>query len=229
MIANNCYLTDNTGSGINTYYFEIMQNSTYYGFQINVYPLPKVLPSSLAYPSGASWTLLNDSNTYTPVLSFGAGLQRYFGFSSSIVSKTSGQISINSEGTMSIPATTTTLQNSQTNVHISNKTYTFISDACPQVTWVNSLVMDCNLINSKYNSERSSIFYSIPLSASFGNLITIPPYAPCLCSITSGIYQTIELSFYDTQGIPIFCRDSDVTVTLFLATEENNHHQQRQM
>ncbi len=204
MIANNCYLTDNTGSGINTYYFEIMQNSTYYGFQINVYPLPKVLPTSLAYPSGASWTLLNDSNTYTPVMSFGAGLQKYFGFSSSIVSKTSGQISINLEGTMSIPATITTLQNSQTNVHLSNKTYTFISDACPQVTWVNSLVMDCNLINSKYNSERSSIFYSIPLSAGFGNLITIPPYQPCLCSITSGIYQTIELSFYDTQSFQSF-------------------------
>jgi hypothetical protein len=108
MIANNCYLTDSTGTGINTYYFEIMQNSTYYGFQINVYPLPKVLPSSLAYPSGASWTLLNDSNSYTPVLSFGAGLQRYLGFSSSIVRKTSGQISINLEGTMSIPATITT-------------------------------------------------------------------------------------------------------------------------
>jgi hypothetical protein len=133
---------------------------------------------------------------------------------------------------MSIPATITTLQNSQTNVHLSNKTYTFISDACPQVTWVNSLAMDCNRINSKYNSERSSIFYSIPLSASFGNLITIPPYAPCLCSITSGIYQTIELSFYDTAGIPIFCRDSDVTVTLVLSTENdgpNHHHQQQRL
>ena len=45
------------------------------------------------------------------------------------------------------------------------------------------------------------------------------------------MYQTIELSFYDTQGIPIFCRDSDVTVTLVLSTEDgpNNHHQQRQM
>ena len=132
MIANNCYLTDSSGTGINTYYFEIMQNSTYYGFQINIYPLPKVLPTSLAYPSGASRTLLNDSNTYTPVMSFGAGLQKYFGFSSNIVTKTSEQISINLEGTMSIPATITTLQNSQTNVHSSNKTYTFISDGCPQ-------------------------------------------------------------------------------------------------
>jgi hypothetical protein len=52
-IANNCYLTDSTGSGYNTYFLEVLQNSVYYGFQINVYPLPKVLPSTLAYPPGA--------------------------------------------------------------------------------------------------------------------------------------------------------------------------------
>jgi hypothetical protein len=189
----------------------------------------------LSYPAGASWVLLNDSNTYTPTISIGQGLQKYFGFSSSIVAKTNGQISIDDNNIMSIPASTTALQNSQTTLYLSSgsvtKTYTFLSDVCPNITTVNSLVVDCNLINSKYNSERSSIFYSVPLSASFGNLIVINPYAPCLCSITSGYYQTIELSFYDTQGIPIFCRDTDITVTLVLSTEDgpNNHHQQRMM
>ena len=75
-IANNCYLTDATGSGINTYFFEILQNSTFHSFQINVYPLPKILLSTLAYPSGASWTLLNDGTINNPVLSIGAGLQK---------------------------------------------------------------------------------------------------------------------------------------------------------
>ena len=130
--------------------------------------------------------LLNDSNntTYTPTISFGAGLQKYFGFSNSIVSKTSGQIAIDENGFMSIPASTTALQNAQTSLYINNsvaaKTYTFISDICPNITTVNSLVVDCNLINSKYNSERSNIFYSVPLSASFGNLITVGPFPPCL-------------------------------------------------
>ena len=216
-IQNNCYLTDSAGSGINTYYFEILQNSVYYGFQFNVYPLPKVLPTSLSYPPNASWTLLNDSNTYTPTISIGAGLQKYFGFSSNIISKTNGQISINENNIMSIPASTTTLQNSQTTLYLSSssamaRTYTFLSDTCPNITTVNSLVVDCNLINSKYNSERSSIFYSVPLSASFGNLIVINPYAPCLCNITGGIYQSIELSFYNTEGVPINVRDSDVTI-----------------
>ena len=53
-IANNCYLTDSIGSGINTYFFEVLSNSTYYGFQFKIYSLPKVLPTSLSYPAGAS-------------------------------------------------------------------------------------------------------------------------------------------------------------------------------
>jgi len=123
-IANNLYLTDNTGSGINTYYFEILQNSTYYGFQINVYPLPKVLPSSLSYPPGASWTLLNDSNTYTPTISFNTALQKYFGFSTSIVAKTNGQITIDENGFMSIPSTTTILGSNS--VATSKNVYFFV-------------------------------------------------------------------------------------------------------
>ena len=67
-IANDLYLTDSTGSGINTYFLEVLQNSTYYGFQINIYPLPQRMPQTLTYPSGAAWTLLNYSNTYTPQL-----------------------------------------------------------------------------------------------------------------------------------------------------------------
>ena len=61
-IANDLYLTDSTGSGINTYFLEVLQNSTYYGFQIKIYPLPQRMPQTLTYPSGASWTLLNNSN-----------------------------------------------------------------------------------------------------------------------------------------------------------------------
>jgi len=132
-IANNMYLTNSTGSGYNTYFLEVLQNSVYYGFQLNVYPLPKVLLSTLSYPPGATWTLLNDStNNYSPTIQFGAGLRKYFGFSSSIVSKTGGQISIDENGFMSIPASTTALQNAQTSLYLSNsiaaKLFTFISD-----------------------------------------------------------------------------------------------------
>ena len=235
-IANNLYLTDSTGSGINTYFLEVLQNSTYYGFQINIYPLPQRMPQTLTYPSGASWTLLNNSNVYTPQLILPPALQKYFGFSSNIVAKSSGKISIDSSnGYMYIPTSTTSLQTSSLNSYLNNmqsvvSTYTFVSDICPNINWVNSLVMDCNLICSKYNSERSNTFFSIPLSASFGNLITIGPFPPCLCNIYGGNYQSIELSFFDTFGAPINVRDSDATITLVLSVENDvPPHQQRFM
>ena len=232
-IANDLYLTDSTGSGINTYFLEVLQNSTYYGFQINIYPLPQKMPSTLTYPAGAAWTLLNNSNVYTPQIVLPPALQKYFGFSSGIVSKSGNKITIDpTSGYMSIPASTTSLQTSSPNSYLNNmqsvvSTYTFVSDVCPIINTVNSLVMDCNLIVSKYNSERSNTFFSIPLSSSFGNLITVGPFPPCLCSMFGGIYDRIELSFYDTQGNPVNLRDADATITLVLSVE--NDIQQRYM
>ncbi len=194
------------------------------------------MPQTLTYPSGAAWTLLNNSNVYTPQLILPPALQKYFGFSSNIVAKSNGKISIDSSsGYMYIPTSTTSLQTSSLNSYLNNmqsvvSTYTFVSDICPKINWVNSLVMDCNLICSKYNSERSNTFFSIPLSASFGNLITIGPFPPCLCNIYGGNYQSIELSFYDTFGSPINVRDSDATITLVLSVENDvPPHQMRFM
>ena len=189
-IANDLYLTDVTGSGINTYFLEILQNSTYYGFQINIYPLPQKMPSPLTYPAGAVWTLLNNSNIYTPQIVLPPALQKYFGFSSNIVSKSGNKITIDpSSGYMSIPTSTTSLQTSSPNSYLNNmqsvvSTYTFVSDVCPIIHTVNSLIMTCNLINSKYNNDKSNTFFSIPMSASFGNLITVGPFPPwCLCNV----------------------------------------------
>ena len=235
-IANDLYLTDATGSGINTYFLEVLQNSTYYGFQINIYPLPQKMPSTLTYPTGAAWTLLNNANVYTPQIVLPPALQKYFGFSSNIVAKSGGKITIDPASLyMSIPASTTSLQTSSPNSYLNNmqsvvSAYTFLSDVCPIINTVNSLVMDCNLIVSKYNSERSNTFFSIPLSSSFGNLITVGPFPPCLCNMFGGIYDRIELSFYDTLGTPVNLRDADATITLVLAVENDiTPHQQRYM
>ena len=195
------------------------------------------MPQTLTYPSGATWTLLNDSNIYTPQIILPPALQKYFGFSSNIVSKSNAQISIDTNsGYMYIPTSTTSLQTSSPNSYLNNlqtvvSTYTFVSDVCPIVHTVNSLVMDCNLICSKYNSERSNTFFSIPMSASFGNLITIGPFPPCLCSMYGGNYSSIELSFFDTLGNPVNLRDADATITLVLSVENDvpPHQQQRFM
>jgi hypothetical protein len=117
---------------------------------------------------------------------------------------------------MYIPSLTTTLQ---------AKTSSFLSDKCPVLHTISSLVMDCNLINNKYNNQRSKMFYSIPMSSSFGNIITVGPSPLCLCSMTAGIYSYILLEFFDAANNPVNVRDSDITVTLVLHTHDEvpNH------
>ena len=43
MLANNMYISDSTNSSIATFYLEVVRNQTYYGLQINLYPLPTKL------------------------------------------------------------------------------------------------------------------------------------------------------------------------------------------
>jgi hypothetical protein len=225
MLANKLYILNN--NNLATFYLEVVQNSTYYGLQINIYPLPKQLSTGQSIPSGATWTLLNDTDiTYNPQIILPTGLQTWFGFSPNSVNKYPFSID-STTNNLYIPTSLTALQNYTQNVFINAvqnapvSCYTFVSDVSPVINTVRSLVMDCNLVNSKYNTDRSNIFYSIPMSSDFGKLITIGPTPPCLCSIYGGFYSEIVLTFYDTQGSPVNIKDSDVTITLILSTMDD--------
>jgi hypothetical protein len=76
---------------------------------------------------------------------------------------------------------------------------------------INSLVLCCNLINSDF-SIPSNLFFNIPLSASFGNLITVSPFAPSLCNVRGGYESNIEITIFDTDFNPIAIRDTDITL-----------------
>ena len=230
MLANNMYISDSTNSSIATFYLEVVQNQTYYGLQINLYPLPTKLSTTQTYPAGAAWTLLSDGNKYTPQIILPAGLQKWFGFSPNSINKYPLFSYDSTASLLYIPSATNSLQNTPLSFYINAALYnapvqcfTFISDVCPVLHTVSALVIDCNLINSKYNSDRSNIFYSVPISNSFGNLITVGPFPPCLCNIYSGIYDSIVLSFYDTLGNPVNIRDSDATISLVLSIENDIH------
>lgn len=225
MLANKLYILNS--NSLATFFIEVVQNSTYYGLQINLYSLPKQLGSQQTLPSGSTWTLLDDPDiTYNPQIILPAGLQTWFGFSQNSVNKY--PFSIDSEtSNLYIPSSLTALQNLPQSFFINAvqnapvSCYTFVSDVSPVINTVRSLVMDCNLVNSKYNTDRSNIFYSIPMSSQFGQLITIGPTPPCLCSIYGGFYSEIVLSFYDTLGNPVNIKDSDATITLILSVMDD--------
>jgi hypothetical protein len=225
MLTNKLYILNNNSLAM--FFIEVVQNSTYYGLQLNLYPLPKQLGTGQTLPSGSTWTLLNDPNiTYNPQIIIPTALQTWFGFSPNSVKKYPFSID-STTNNLYIPTSLTALQNLPQNSFINAvqnapvSCYTFVSDVSPIINTVRSLVMDCNLVNSKYNTDRSNIFYSIPMSSSFGNLITVGPVSPCLCSIYGGFYSEIVLTFYDTQGNPVNIKDSDATITLILSTMDD--------
>lgn len=226
MLSNKLYILNN--NSLATFYVEVVQNSTYYGLQINLYHLPKQLATGQTLPSGSTWTLLNDPDiTYNPQIILPEGLQAWFGFSPNSVNKYPFSID-STTNNLYIPTSLTALQNYTQSFFINAvvqnapvSCWTFVSDVSPLLHTVRSLVMDCNLVNSKYNTDRSNIFYSIPMSSEFGKLITIGPVSPCLCSIYGGFYSEIVLSFYDTQGNPVNIKDSDATITLILSVMDD--------
>lgn len=203
MIGNKIYITDGINAQTSLFYIEITQNTAYYSLQVNIHPLPSSLSSSQALPIGASWTLINDGTKYNPQLIINEGLQEWFGFSST-TSDIYTSYDINKF--LYIPKAVTTLNGVD---------LYYLSDVCPKVNTINSLVLCCNLINSEY-SIPSNVFFNIPLNASFGNMIVVNPFDPSLCNVRGGMEQNIEISFFDTNFNPVAIRDIDVTLTLVI-------------
>jgi hypothetical protein len=152
---------------------------------------------------GASWTLLNDGTKYNPQLILNEGLQEWFGYS---VTNSSSIVSYDSNLNLTIPRSLTVLNGVD---------FYYMSNACPKLNTINSLVLCCNLINSEY-SIPSDVFFTIPLNANFGNLICVNPFDPSMCNVRGGKEKNIEISFYDTNFNPVVIRDTDITITLVI-------------
>ena len=174
-----------------------------YTLQVNIHPLPQTLTSSQSYPVGANWTLLNDGNKYNPQLILPEEIQPWFGFSSTIQNS---NILFDEVNDMAIPRSVTWLN---------GQDFYYLSTVCPKLNTINSLVLCCNLINSDF-SIPSDLFFNIPLSNSFGNLITVNPFDPSLVNVRGGRESYIEITIFDTDFNPISIRDTDVTLTLVI-------------
>jgi hypothetical protein len=204
MISNNLYLTDGVNGQTSLFYIEIAQNPTFYALQVNIHPLPTTLSSTQSYPTSAQWTLLNNGIKYNPQLILPLEIQSWFGYAPS-----AQDLNIMYDEyfkDMAIPRTVTSLNGVD---------LYYLSNVCPKLNSVNSLVLCCNLINSDF-SIPSNLFFNIPLSASFGNLITISPFDPSLCNVRGGFESNIEITIFDTDFNPISIRDTDITLTLVI-------------
>ena len=183
-ILNNLYMTTNSGSNV-IYFVELVTNSIKYSVQLNVYPIPTEVQSvSLGYSKiGTSWSF--PSIATTPQLNI---LSQQFG---NLIGYVFGLYPL-------LPQLTT---------------QSYLSVTTPIISPVNSYLITCNMVNSKY-SIPNSVFFSLPLNVGIGSLITSNSNSIVYNKINIQPYNELILTFYDQNYNALTLRDFDCTIML---------------
>ena len=182
--ANNLYVTSNNGTNV-VYFFEIVQNSVQYAIQLNSYYLPtSANATTLGYTLPSGATWTFPAANSTPQLQFSKAFGSLLGFAA-----------------QTFPSTAATTNQSK------------ISEVSPTISPVDSYILTCNLINSKY-SIPSNFFFSLPLTASLGSLVTYNASSVIYNDIAPNIYTNIVIQFYDQLFNKLDLKDTEIVLTI---------------
>ena len=178
-------------SGSNTlYFYEILQNSVRYAIQLNSYYLPtSAQATTLGYTQPAGATWSYPATNKTPQLTFNDTFGKLIGF----------------EG-QTYPASVFTTNQS------------IVSTKTPNISPVDSYILTCNLINSKY-SIPSNVLVSMPLNGSIGTLLVYNPPEIVYSSIAPNIYSNIVIQFYDQLFNRLEFLDKEIVLTIAIDDE----------
>jgi hypothetical protein len=194
MVLNKTYLV-NTTSGEFVFYFQFQENATFYAIQLNCFLIPSSLGGTLAFPSGATWSLPATAKTAQVVIL-------------PYTTSTFGQLIGFTPATY--PATP------------SATTFSALSNTTPQIQPVSSILVNCSLINNPYSSPSQLLYsFGIP-STQFGQQILITPPAFTFNAIADGYYNEFQLEILDQNLIPIELKDPQMTILLTIRNRINN-------
>ncbi len=165
-------------------YFSVQTNYSNYGVTITFTPLPATLPTGWSNPAGLT---LSSGNAKTPQLVFNsAGFADILGFNQST----------------SVPATP-----ASTTVLVNNiKT--------PQLTPTAANFITCNLVNDPNYNTYGNVIHTFTPNVTFGAQIIIEPSQLMWYHCTGGIYDTIQIKFYDGNFAPLQINDKNIILQI---------------
>jgi hypothetical protein len=139
------YLQSSTTTSQAIYFIQITANSTVYALEVDVYVVPKTLPSGYTLPSNATWSLPTATAGRFPQITFCSGLLTLLGFSHSVTTYPSSRTppSNGSGGTLT--------------------TQSFLSVTYPLLSPTFCIQLGCNLVSSGFQ-VNGGIFHQVPLS-----------------------------------------------------------------
>jgi hypothetical protein len=181
------YLTANEKND-NIYFFELVVNSIRYATSLNFYGTPTdAEATSLGYvkPSNATWSY--PVSPQTPSLKF----DQPFG---NLIGQTFGRYPLASP--------------QSTNIQI-------LSTQTPVISPVDSLILTCNLISSKY-SVPNNILFTVPITVSVGSIIQVPISSIVFNDILPQNFSSLEITIYDQLFNSVELLDKELTLTLVI-------------
>jgi len=193
-ILNNLYVTN--ASGQNVYFLEFIINPPRYAVSLNAYPIPTAAQATtLGYTQPSGATWTYPAAAQCPQITFATAFGALIGYTAASYPTTSS---------------VSTIQN-------------FISDLTPNINVVDSYIMTCSLINSPY-SIPSDAFFTIPLTAGLGELISLSPSQIVFNDIAPNSYQQIKITFFDQNFNRLEMNDNQLTLSLAILNKNEREY-----
>jgi len=196
-ITNGLYLINATGSYV--YYIDFQVNTTYYSNQILLYTVPRSLPSGWTQP--ANWvgysTFSSDRTPYIQLVQNNQ-FHEYLGFNNGVY-----------------PPGALTAGNTTNYSQLSNR-------LPPIATYVNSIIVHCNLVNNNVVSPSDIVDAFQITNATFGANINYAPSIEKFVKLTRGSYSSMIIYLTDQNNNPITLLDPNVLITLLFKKAPKN-------
>ena len=200
------YTYDST-TNIATYYASFSANASLYSIQLDFIPIPTDCtiangPKKIPYYE----TIVNSVVTPNPY------------FTKPAVKETMQVIILDNNFTKitGITAGTYPLTVQQTEI-------SFKSNFTPQVNPISCVMITCNLVKQKYSSPNNILYIFGNGGTTFGDQIKIEPNEYQFCEVANGVYEYIELIFYDQLNRSLELRDEEVIVNLLIKLDDDNN------
>jgi hypothetical protein len=167
------------------YYINMAENSTYYSTQVNCLHVPSALAAGWSYPSGTSPAWVVN-NTAPQFVVNDADFGTLIGFALG-----------------SFPSAVVVGSN-----------YSSLSTTVPNITPVNSCLIQCSLCFNQYTATTGILHAFAPFADSFGGLVTSSPTEFVWVPIQAGSYRSFKVAFFDQNLRPMTILDPSVVISL---------------
>jgi hypothetical protein len=93
--------------------------------------------------------------------------------------------------------------------------YQRLSLFTPNLTPINTLIINCNIVNNEQSSTPNSILAFSP-NTTFGSNILVNPSQYIFVDANDGNYSNFDIYFTDQDGVQIICQDPNICIQLAL-------------